>query len=174
MDGRLKKIDWKQLARRAQAAFEKFRLPLVILALGVGLLLWPSGEKETPAEAQTAAAAAAYSDNVQQALRDLLSQMDGVGRVELMLTTSGSETAVYQTDVRQSGDTREETTVFESAQSTQKTPVVVKTQAAPYLGAVVVCDGAERAAVRLRVIQAVSALTGLGSDKISVIKMKRQ
>ena len=30
------------------------------------------------------------------------------------------------------------------------------------------------AAVRLRVMQAVSALTGLGSDKISVIKMKRQ
>ena len=58
--------------------------------------------------------------------------------------------------------------------STQKTPVVTKTKSAPYLGAVVVCDGADSAAVQLRVMQAVSALTGLGSDKISVIKMKRQ
>ena len=41
-------------------------------------------------------------------------------------------------------------------------------------GAVVVCDGADSATVRLRIMQAVSALTGLGSDKISVIKMKRQ
>ena len=73
-----------------------------------------------------------------------------------------------------SGDTREETTVFSSTQSTQKTPVVTKTKSAPYLGAVVVCDGADSATVRLRVMQAVSALTGLGSDKISVIKMKRQ
>ena len=53
-------------------------------------------------------------------------------------------------------------------------PVVTKTKSAPYLGAVVVCDGADSATVRLRIMQAVSALTGLGSDKISVIKMKRQ
>ena len=104
----------------------------------------------------------------------LLSSMDGVGRVELMLTTSGSEEIFYQTDTRVSGDTREETTVFSSTQSTQKTPVVTKTKSAPYLGAVVVCDGADSATVRLRIMQAVSALTGLGSDKISVIKMKRQ
>lgn len=35
-------------------------------------------------------------------------------------------------------------------------------------GAVVVCDGAGRAAVRLRIVQAVSAFTGLGTDKIIV------
>ena len=103
----------------------------------------------------------------------LLSSMDGVGRVELMLTTSGSEEIFYQTDTRVSGDTREETTVFSSTQSTQKTPVVTKTKKASYAGAVVVCDGADSAVVRLRIVQAVSALTGLGSDKISVIKMKQ-
>lgn len=39
-------------------------------------------------------------------------------------------------------------------------------------GAVVLCTGAEDAAVRLGVTNAVSAYTGLGSDKIRVIKMK--
>ena len=39
-------------------------------------------------------------------------------------------------------------------------------------GAVVVCDGAELATVRLDVTNAVMAYTGLGSDKISVMKMK--
>lgn len=39
-------------------------------------------------------------------------------------------------------------------------------------GAVVACSGAEDAAVRLCVINAVSSYTGLGSDKISVIKLK--
>ena len=39
-------------------------------------------------------------------------------------------------------------------------------------GAVVLCGGAEDSAVRLKVTNAVSAYTGLGSDKISVIKMK--
>lgn len=39
-------------------------------------------------------------------------------------------------------------------------------------GAVVVCDGAHSPETRLNVINAVSAYTGLGSDKISVIQRK--
>ncbi len=39
-------------------------------------------------------------------------------------------------------------------------------------GAVVLCSGAEESAVRLKVTNAVSAYTGLGCDKITVIKMK--
>jgi stage III sporulation protein AG len=41
-----------------------------------------------------------------------------------------------------------------------------------YLGAIVVCQGADRSDVRLAIVEAVSALTGLGADKISVLKMK--
>ena len=40
-----------------------------------------------------------------------------------------------------------------------------------YTGAVIVCEGADRAEARLRVINAVSAFTGLGTDKIIVEKM---
>lgn len=39
-------------------------------------------------------------------------------------------------------------------------------------GAVVVCEGAENPTVRLNVTNAVAAYTGLGSDKIRVMKMK--
>ena len=41
-----------------------------------------------------------------------------------------------------------------------------------YQGAVVVCQGAGNSQVRLTVIDAVSVLTGLSSDKISVVKWK--
>lgn len=39
-----------------------------------------------------------------------------------------------------------------------------------YVGAVVVCEGAGSASVRLQLTQAVSALTGLTSDKIAIVK----
>ncbi|MBE6910130.1 MAG: hypothetical protein E7474_11250 [Ruminococcaceae bacterium] len=39
-------------------------------------------------------------------------------------------------------------------------------------GALVVCEGAGSAAVRLQLTQAVSALTGLSSDKIAIVKGK--
>ncbi len=38
-------------------------------------------------------------------------------------------------------------------------------------GCVVACEGADSAAVRLDVINAVAAYTGLGSDKICIVKM---
>ena len=51
--------------------------------------------------------------------------------------------------------------------------VVVTNQVYPvYQGAVVVCQGAENSAVRLAVTEAVSALTGLSSDRISIVKWK--
>lgn len=38
-------------------------------------------------------------------------------------------------------------------------------------GAVVVCEGADQAAVRLAILRAVNAYTGFGSDRITVLKM---
>ena len=41
-------------------------------------------------------------------------------------------------------------------------------------GAVIVCDGAESASVTLEIVRAVSAYTGLGSNRIIVLKMETQ
>ena len=41
-----------------------------------------------------------------------------------------------------------------------------------YLGAVVVCQGGDDPRVQLDIVNAVSRITGLGADRISVLKMK--
>ena len=41
-----------------------------------------------------------------------------------------------------------------------------------YLGAIVVCQGADSPSVRLAITQAVSRIIGLSADKICVLKMK--
>jgi len=41
-----------------------------------------------------------------------------------------------------------------------------------YLGAVIVCQGADSASVRLAIVSAVGSVTGLSTDKITVLKMK--
>lgn len=173
MDERMKK-KLKTGLERAKGLLAQWKIPALLLALGAVLLLWPSGETKTDAASEQKPPSEAQTRDDEARLRALLESVDGVGRVEVMLTCAESETLVFQTDTRESGDTREETTVFSSGQSSQKTPVAVKTVQPPWRGAVIVCDGAERASVRLAIVEAVSALTGLGSDKISVIKMKRQ
>ena len=41
-----------------------------------------------------------------------------------------------------------------------------------YLGAVVLAQGADNPVVKLSIVEAVSKVTGLGADKISVLKMQ--
>ena len=50
--------------------------------------------------------------------------------------------------------------------------VVTRERYPSYQGAVVVCEGAGDAAVRLALTEAVSALTGLSADRISIVQWK--
>lgn len=169
------------LREKGSAFVKKWKLPLLFGAMGVLLLLIPTGKKAEGGtdDMKDVPDAPAYSlPQTEQQLESILSEIDGAGRVRVMLTLSGSEERVYQQDEKRSdsdsGSSREAVTVFQSAGSAEKTPVVTVTRYPVYKGALIVCDGAESAAIRLSIVEAVSSLTGLGSDKITVIKMKHQ
>lgn len=171
------KTQLSELQKRLSAGISKFRLPLLIFAAGLLLMLLPTGKRSTQA-VQTAAQAAQTQELTpsQEEMEAILSRIDGVGRVDLLLTLRTSGASVYQTDTRTvtsgSGTTEECQTVFGQTSGSGKEPVVQTTLAPQYQGALVVCDGADRASVRLAVVQAVASLTGLGSNQIAVVKMK--
>ena len=171
-------LQLSQLRERAAQLLRKYRIPLLVFLLGVALALVPGKTKKTDAQQTTAASADTAFDlsATQKQLEALLSAIDGAGRVRL--TLSSGEQIIYQTDSRTvtaSGSTTQETqTVFRQPGGSEKEPAVQSTVYPTYQGALVVCDGAERASVRLAVTQAVSSLTGLGSNKIAVVKMKGQ
>ena len=173
------KTQLSELQKRLSAGISKFRLPLLIFAAGLLLMLLPTGKRSTQA-VQTAAQAAQTQKLTpsQEEVEAILSRIDGVGRVDLLLTLRTSGASVYQTDTRTvtsgSGTTEECQTVFGQTSGSGKEPVVQTTLAPQYQGALVVCDGADRASVRLAVVQAVTSLTGLGSNQIAVVKMKGQ
>lgn len=173
------KTQLSELQKRLSAGISKFRLPLLIFAAGLLLMLLPTGKRSTQA-VQTAAQAAQTQELTpsQAEMEAILSRIDGVGRVDLLLTLRTSGASVYQTDTRTvtsgSGTTEECQTVFGQTSGSGKEPVVQTTLAPQYQGALVVCDGADRASVRLAVVQAVASLTGLGSNQIAVVKMKGQ
>lgn len=96
---------------------EKFKYPLLVLILGLGLMLLPSGGSKTESGSDT--------DTL---LRQTLSCSQGVGEAVVIVSDSG---------------------------------------------VVVVCQGADKAAVRLDIIRAVSTYTGFGSDKITILKMSK-
>lgn len=164
---------------RIPGFLKKYAPVLVIGLVGVLLLLWPKKDTDRTEQPLSAAQAPAQSLlETEQRLAALLSRIDGAGEVQLMLSLRTGAETVYQTDTKRSsgdsGDTQEITTVLYAQSGTSKAPLIRKTEYPVYLGAVVVCMGADSAQVRLAIVEAVSSLTGLGSDNITVVKMKRQ
>ena len=59
-----------------------------------------------------------------------------------------------------------------TGQNKQETGLVRQVIPPTYMGVVVVCEGADNPSLKLAIVDAVSKATGLGADRISVLKMK--
>lgn len=173
-------MERREIGKLFRAAWGRYRYASLVILAGAVLLVWPwgsadaGGDGDRPAMGQAQSAA-----DEEEQMRQILSRIEGVGKLELMLTaerTDGRELA-RDTELSYSGETaapddydRRSTTVIVSGSGGGDEPVSTAQLGPVYRGALVVCQGAGDAAVRLAVIQAVSALTGLGSDRITVVK----
>lgn len=170
------KEEGKRKLTNPLAVLGKYKYVLLVAALGALLLLWPMERKDGGAATADAAPSNAGTDLAQteKAMEDILGKIDGVGRVEVMLTLhSGGERVLAQdSSLRYSGSAQAPDSYERSSQPVTDAGGVVVTQEKypQYRGALVVCEGGGNDAVRFQVISAVSALTGLGSDRIAVVK----
>ena len=102
--------------------------------------------------------------------------MKGAGKVDVLLTVSQGERTIYQTDSSYSQgetatDTRTQTILITDSQRNE-TGLVHQINPPVYQGATVLTQGADEPAVKLAIVDAVSDATGLGADKITVLKME--
>ena len=148
--------------------FQKNRWTALLLL--VALLLWPTGgtgDNSTPAATEQRQQYEYDLESLEEKLADTLSQVDGAGKTQVVLTlaTTGSvELAENQT----SKDGSVETQVVVVKKGSNQEEVEVAQQYPAFLGALVVSDGGGDPQVKLDLLQAVKALTGLGSDQISI------
>ena len=158
--------------KKAASFIKKYQYVLLILALGIGLMLIP---QKDPEPADIVVEAEAPENDLQHQLEQLLRQVEGAGEVRVLLSWDQGTSYSYQTDTEQrttpEGTEERRTTVLTSSDGTESA-VAVQTIYPICRGAVVVCQGADRSSVRLAVVRAVTSITGLGSDRITVIKMK--
>ena len=110
--------------------------------------------------------------DLQTGLEEILSQIQGAGRVQVLLTQREGERTVYQTDEDSTSSGIRSDTVLLNGSDRSQTGLVQQVNPPTYLGAVIVCQGADSASVRLAIVSAVGSVTGLSTDKITVLKMK--
>ena len=182
-----------ELLNKLTTKLKKYKIPLLILLFGLLLTVLPGRFQkktsedsiESPAvsnqtKADALSSAEQYRLQMQRSLAAALSRISGAGRVEVLLTLKSGGTTQYLNDVetttQQSGDTQStatrQSTVLIRRGSAYDEVTVVKTEYPLFQGALIVSEGADHAAVRLALCEAVSALLGLGTDRITVVKMK--
>lgn len=84
--------------------------------------------------------------SIEKRLAEILSQIDGVGKINIMLTLEGSEESI----------------IGERS--------IVTGLSSPYVrGVVIVCDGGGNVIVKQKLVEAVSAVLGISSARISVV-----
>jgi len=183
------KYDVEQL----KSALGKYKYLLIVVLAGVVLLMWPSGRTSSAGPSSASGSRHSQVDNtssfstaeMEARLSQALARMDGVGRVEVVLTLrSGTET-VFQTDnakrvsqQREDGettdyntDTTESTLVLARGGGVQE-PAVVMQRPPEFMGALIIADGGNEQVIALQIINAVTALTGIPSDRIAVVAMQ--
>ena len=168
-------MEIKKLTSNFSEILKKYRYAILVLLIGILLMNIPSGKTAKKQEKETVITLQPAVD-MEKRLVEVLGQIEGVGRVEVMLTQACGEENVYQSNEElstdESGCSQRKETVTMTDSDRNETALILRTNAPKYLGAIIVCEGAESSAVRLSLVDAVSKITGLKSDAISVLKMK--
>ena len=168
----------KQKIEGVQRIWEKYKFVALVALTGIVLLAWPSREEaENGFSSQTVSAPQAQS-GLQEEMEEILGKIQGVGEVQVLLTveSDGERQLAQDSELSYSGSTAapedymrsSETVLVDSGSG--DAPVVTRTVYPTYRGALVVCQGGDRADVRLAVTEAVTALTGLTADRVTVAK----
>ena len=158
--------------QRINALFGKYKYPILVALVGLGLMLLPSEQEPTePVEPSRA-----VERSLEEKLEALLGRIEGAGQVSVLLTEKEGSQTLYQTDSQtdadESGSRRTDDTVLVEDENRTESGLVRQTLGPVYRGAVVLCQGADDPSVKLAVVEAVRCVTGLGADQISVQKMK--
>ena len=168
-------MDRNTVKEKLIGSIRKYRYAVIIILVGVLLMVLPTKTTKNNATEPKAAAQEGIP-TLEERLSQILSQVSGAGTVEVVLTLASGEETLYQTNEdrrTESNSTSIKTDTVTTTDSTRNETGLIRQINPPiYKGAVIVCQGADNAAVRLALVEAVGKATGLGADKISVLKMK--
>lgn len=160
---------WKEITGKVG----RYQYMLLVLILGIVLMALPGKQEEVQQEIPCEIPEGA---TMGEQLERILSEIDGVGKVKVLLTESRGEETLYHRDedstVSADSESLRVETVIISGSDRGEYALIQRIDPPCYLGAIIVCQGADSPAVRLQVAEAVAGVTGIGMDRITVLKMK--
>ena len=162
-------MDWVRCRDTLPAFVRKYRIVCIAVLAGILMMTIPEAAPEAEPVPQTEAV---RTPALEDSLAEILSGVSGAGRVRVLLTEAEGEYTFYQTDeAGNAGDIRRDTVLVTGADREER-GLIRQVKPPVYRGAVILCQGAEDPQVKLSLVEAVKSVTGLTSDRITVLKMK--
>lgn len=109
-----------------------------------------------------------YQEELERRLQEIISEIQGVGKVTVMVTISGSEENIYAEDISESEQKTDRETVIVGS----KEALLRATKNPEVKGVLVVCTGGDRPQVQEKVVNAVSTVLDIPTNKVFVTKSK--
>ena len=172
---------------KIKTVFGQYKYVVPVIAVGLVLLLWPSGNTdEVISEPSTLSDRQMIDDQheLEEKLALILSAAEGVGKTQVFLSRECAAAATYAENVSAvSRSTQNETGGTDNDRSSEseimtirgadgsETALVKVWKYPEYRGALIICQGGDDPRVRLQVTQAVSRLLAISSDAVIVMKM---
>ena len=169
-------MDILSIRERISTEIGKYKYVGLILFVGILLMVIPGKSNREEVLVEKEPEQLQETVVLQSQLEDILSYVEGAGNVKVMLSIAQGERTVYQTDstysqTENTTDTRTQTIIISDSERNEMGLVHQKSSPI-YQGAIVLAEGANISSVKLSIVDAVSDVTGLGADKITVLKMK--
>lgn len=164
-------LKWK---KGILSQFGKYKYVLIIVFLGMVLMMFPTQKRDDTVVASTIREDVEEKDLATQ-LEQILGKIHGAGEVRVLLSVQQGEQTIYQCDTTTTEDgerkDRKEQTVLVTDADRKQAGLIYQKNPPTYLGAIILAQGADDPVVKLDIVRAVSHATGLGADRISVLKM---
>ncbi len=120
-----------------------------------------------------------YSSSMEKQIENMLSKIDGVGKVNVTLMVSGTEEYIYAQENKsniskngESNSSQNENSYIFIQKNGDKEALVQKVINPVISGVVIVCEGGGNSVVRESVYKAVSVSLNIASNKIYVTKLE--
>ena len=169
-------MDFVNWGRRISQGISKYKYVWIVLLAGIILMMLPTNGVKTEQTSKNDYSDLTLEKDLATKLEEILVNLSGAGRVQVMLSVAQGERIIYQTDSTCSqssngADTKSQTVLVTDSQRNE-TGLLHQKNPPVYQGAIILAQGAENPAVKLKIVEAVSNVTGLGADRISVFQMK--
>lgn len=129
---------------------------------------------ESAAGSETASQGFPDEASVETRLKSILSKIDGVGAIDVMVTydTTSELVPAMDTDISTSADSSSQRSYPATVSGAgEENPVVLKQVQPKIRGVIVVAQGAENIAVKVKLIAAVSTVLGISQECVDVFAM---